>query len=391
MTDHLSLLHWLAMFFLIVMWCAEKSAVRWTGYRLLYQLYALLPVTFFAALAIQISSSSIDIPEAFTYFAATASDSAAALQASNAAPLLWLWSTGVALGLALLLKQWWSLAKLEGVQRELHGMRVFITDAVDGPCLKGVLAPVILLPKQYQRTFNKRQLAWIVAHEGVHARRFDNLWNVIALGLLTVFWFNPLIWWGYRRFRLIQEVSCDEAVLARRPRSDSIAYAKTLLLASTHALQNTPKTQLCTHYGEKEMMKKRMQSIKSAGPIHRGLQRILLCAVLCISGALSVMAASDSVETGSGPGRATTTVQPEYPAAAIEAKVEADVILEFEVNADAGRPINIRVVSNTAPEEYSEAFNTATITMLEQWRYKPSGKLQRNVRTLTRYRIDDDE
>ena len=138
------------------------------------------------------------------------------------------------------------------------------------------------------------------------------------------------------------------------------------------------------------MMMKRMQFIQCASQVNRTAQRLLLCAALCACGALSAIAAGNSPEDTAAPER-VHTVLPEYPVEAMQSMVEADVVLEYEIHPTEGNPIDIRVVKNTAPEEYRAAFDTATIEMAEQWRYRPTGKLQRNVRTLTRYRVTDGE
>lgn len=389
MTDVLLLAHWLTTLFLLLIWCTEKCAVRWTGYRSIYQLYLLLPLIFCAAFALQLAVPHVDLPPFFVHLSDAGSGALPAVPARADNFILWVWCLGVALTSVPLVQQWRRLNQLRGEAFTLHGAQALVSSAVDGPCLKGVFTPVILLPQNFRDTFDAQQLQWIVAHEQVHARRRDNLWNMIALGLRTLFWFNPLLWLGYRHFRTIQELSCDEAVLAGEPRSNAIAYARTLLAASSHPTPITPQHSLCTHYGDKEMMMKRMQCIQSAREVSRTAQRLLLCAALTAGGVLSAVAAGTPSAEAPAPERIHTAL-PEYPETAMQTKVEADVILEFEIHPTEGYPMDIRVVKNTAPEDFRAEFDAATIRMLEQWRYRPTGKLQRNVRTLTRYRITDD-
>ncbi|WP_295802560.1 M56 family metallopeptidase [uncultured Microbulbifer sp.] len=381
MTEYLLLAHWLTTFFLLLVWCIEKIAHRWTGYRFIYRLYAGLPLLLCLTILMQANAPLTRVP-----------DIMASLSVANTAPVVvirhvnilqWIWIAGVAFVLAGVVREWRTLARLSGERIKLGAMDALIAKEINGPCLKGFLRPVILLPENYRKKFDAGQLELIVAHERVHARRMDNLWNVIAFGIRAIFWFNPLVWFGYHRFRLVQELSCDETVLANQPANVSLAYARALLAAS--AFQHA-KQPLCTYYGDKEMMLQRMHCIKTAGRISKGVQRLVLCMALMISGSFAAIAATDVSSGDAGPVR-KTTVQPKYPPAAIEAKAEAGVILEFDIDANEGRPFDIRVVENTGPEAYREDFNQAAIDSLKQWRWEPSGRVQTDVRSKIGFKL----
>ncbi|HHX83571.1 MAG TPA: M56 family metallopeptidase, partial [Pseudomonadaceae bacterium] len=58
------------------------------------------------------------------------------------------------------------------------------------PALYGVLRPQLLLPADFELRYNASQRSLILAHEAVHYRRRDNLWNLLACSLRLLFWFN---------------------------------------------------------------------------------------------------------------------------------------------------------------------------------------------------------
>ena len=79
------------------------------------------------------------------------------------------------------------------------------------PLTFGVVRPVIALPPGLSGT----ELEFILAHEGVHARRRDNLWNYAVAAALVLYWWDPAVWLMAWLVRRDVELSCDRAVLAR--------------------------------------------------------------------------------------------------------------------------------------------------------------------------------
>jgi bla regulator protein BlaR1 len=104
---------------------------------------------------------------------------------------------------------------------------------VDGPALLGVVNPLLLLPVQFFDKFNQSEQALMICHELVHYRRKDTCWNLLFCILRCVFWFNPLIGLAESRFRLDQELSCDQSVLCDEPLSQRAHYAAAMLKASS--------------------------------------------------------------------------------------------------------------------------------------------------------------
>jgi hypothetical protein len=66
-------------------------------------------------------------------------------------------------------------------------------------------------------------------HELTHHRHRDIWWNMAAIAMLAVNWFNPLAWLAYRAFRADQELACDAAVAARATIEERCDYARALV------------------------------------------------------------------------------------------------------------------------------------------------------------------
>lgn len=97
-----------------------------------------------------------------------------------------------------------------------------------GPMVLARPWPRIVLPADFEACFRGEARDLVLAHERVHLARGDALINALVVAVQCLAWFNPLAHLGARRLRLDQEMACDEAVLARRPRARRL-YAETLL------------------------------------------------------------------------------------------------------------------------------------------------------------------
>lgn len=97
------------------------------------------------------------------------------------------------------------------------------------PALYGVVEHCLLLPDDFLVRFNEEQRKAVLAHEHVHYLRKDNPLNFLAQSLRMLFWFNPLIYFAYRRYRFDQELSCDSCVLQGSNNQQRRHYAEALL------------------------------------------------------------------------------------------------------------------------------------------------------------------
>lgn len=97
------------------------------------------------------------------------------------------------------------------------GIRVVESDAVEGPVALGILNRRIVVPVDFCTRYSPTEQRLALEHELIHHRRLDLAWNWVALGMLTLNWFNPIAHLAFRAFRADQELSCDAAVTRRSP------------------------------------------------------------------------------------------------------------------------------------------------------------------------------
>lgn len=105
---------------------------------------------------------------------------------------------------------------------------LYLCDYIDTPFILGIVKPRIYLPS----TLKTEQTVYVVAHEKAHLKRRDHWWKPLGFTLLSIYWFNPLIWLAYILLCRDIELACDERVIQELGESEKKSYSETLLLCS---------------------------------------------------------------------------------------------------------------------------------------------------------------
>jgi len=108
--------------------------------------------------------------------------------------------------------------------KHLEG-NIYISDKLLSPAVFGIFRPKIMLPGY----FKEENMEFILRHEEVHIKRFDNLWRVVAVVICCLHWFNPFAWHFLCKFLEDMELSCDEKVLRYCSEDQKIRYAESLI------------------------------------------------------------------------------------------------------------------------------------------------------------------
>ena len=129
-----------------------------------------------------------------------------------------------------------------------QGRRISIRQSgrFSAPLTYGVLHPVILMPTS-TKWENTDSLAYVLAHEYVHIRRFDSIRKLVLIVVLCVHWFNPLVWVMYILANRDIELSCDEAVVRLFGENAKATYARALISMEETRSGLTP---LCNNFSK---------------------------------------------------------------------------------------------------------------------------------------------
>jgi beta-lactamase regulating signal transducer with metallopeptidase domain len=101
------------------------------------------------------------------------------------------------------------LANRLGVTRPLILLR---GERLAVPVTWGIVYPAVLLP-QDSDTWTEERRRFVLVHEMAHVKRFDALTQLLAQLALSVFWFDPLVWFAAHQMRMEREHACDDYVL----------------------------------------------------------------------------------------------------------------------------------------------------------------------------------
>jgi hypothetical protein len=90
---------------------------------------------------------------------------------------------------------------------------------------------VVLLPASALTGLAPSQIEAIIVHELAHIRRFDAFVNLFQIGMETVLFYHPGVWWVSCRVRMERENCCDD--MAVSVCGNPLDYAKALALMET--------------------------------------------------------------------------------------------------------------------------------------------------------------
>ncbi|MGA0587481.1 TonB family protein [Dyella sp. KRB-257] len=239
-----------------------------------------------------------------------------------------------------------------------------------GPAVLWSWHSLILLPADFASRFGTEQRALVLAHEQTHLTRRDPLWSVLAEVLSALLWFHPLAWLALPRFRLDQELACDERTL-RRHAHDAGSYARTLL-AST-GMDAAPV--LIPWLAEPQLKERLMMIRRDRTTTARRLAGYL-GAVLFIAGvglaAQAAPLANEPSAKATQDLQVNTRMQPRYPKASIINKEQGTVVLKVLVHPDG----SVKTVDYDPKASTTTSANliAAASDAAMQWRFHPAMK-----------------
>lgn len=141
-----------------------------------------------------------------------------------------IWAAGVAIMLT-----YWAVSCIR-VKRRLREAvplytkkeRIYICDRIPSPFIFGLIKPKIYMPS----SITQSDTECVIAHEMAHISRKDYIWKPLAFLLLSVYWFNPVLWVAYIYFCRDIEQATDEKVIKAKGEEIKLRYSRALLNCS---------------------------------------------------------------------------------------------------------------------------------------------------------------
>lgn len=108
-----------------------------------------------------------------------------------------------------------------------NGRTVYVTGAIDTPCLFGIVRPEIYVTPAVAE--DATLLRHTLEHEATHCSHGDHIWSILRCICLVVHWYNPLVWWAAFLSQRDGELACDEATIQRLGEEERAEYGRTLI------------------------------------------------------------------------------------------------------------------------------------------------------------------
>lgn len=105
---------------------------------------------------------------------------------------------------------------------------IWICDRIPAPFIFGIFRPRIYLPSSLEHS----DAHHVILHEKAHLKRRDHIWKPLGFLLLTVYWFNPILWAAYVLMCRDIELACDEKVIRESGIEIKKAYSEALINCS---------------------------------------------------------------------------------------------------------------------------------------------------------------
>lgn len=152
---------------------------------------------------------------------------------------------------------------------------IMICDRIATPFIFGVIRPKIYLPSNIDFS----DADYIIAHENAHLQRHDHWWKPLGFLLLTVYWFNPILWVAYILLCKDIEIACDEKVLKTMGTQAKKPYSNALINCSVSQKMITACPLAFGEVSVKERVKNVLNYKKPAFWIV--IIAVIVCAVVC--------------------------------------------------------------------------------------------------------------
>ena len=189
--------------------------------------------------------------------------------------LAWIWLFGIAALFLYSAVSYWCLRR-KVCEAVILRDNIYQSENVCSPFVLGIIKPKIYLPYH----MDSREMGHVIAHEQTHICRRDHWWKPLGFLLLTIHWFNPLMWLSYMLLCRDIELACDEKVIREMGNEQRADYTQALVACSVNRRVIAACPLAFGEVGVKERVKSVMNYKKPTFWIV--LASVIVCAVIAV-------------------------------------------------------------------------------------------------------------
>ncbi len=202
------------------------------------------------------------------------------------------------------------LAKVRKEMRVRRSVHLLSCSFRAMPMTWGFWQARLLLPAE-AATWSQDQRRAVLLHELGHVRRNDCFAQLLAQIACAIYWFNPIVWFAWRRMQMERELACDDLVL--NTGAKATAYAEHLL----HSASAMPAVRFvgpAVAMARPSTLEERLRAILKGDRNRRALSRGAAIATLLLLMALLLPVATlHAQETATPPGPDAPRIVPPAP------------------------------------------------------------------------------
>ena len=160
-------------------------------------------------------------------------------------------------------------------------IQVIVHDTMSSPSLVGMCKVNIILPSNLIN-LSEEELTHIFLHELCHYKNKDNYIDNLLGVLQCVHWFNPLIYYYFKKMRNDMEIACDERVLSVLNEDEHNKYGITMLNV-LEKINFTSKVRVGLNMAnDKKTMRERVELIKNSKNFSKEKKIFTLTGIVCL-------------------------------------------------------------------------------------------------------------
>ena len=169
--------------------------------------------------------------------------------------------------------------KKTGIDKDI---RLVCQNVINTPSIFGVLKPRILINPEIA-DMSSEDVSYVILHELAHYKRKDLIANYLLLLLQLVHWFNPFIWYCFKRIRQDMEVAADELVLNLLEPREQKDYGRALLAVLENFSAPKLAPRMIGMVDDKKSIERRLKMIKMMGFFKNRRRNIIIIGILCVA------------------------------------------------------------------------------------------------------------
>jgi hypothetical protein len=144
----------------------------------------------------------------------------------------------------------------------------------------------MLLPAGLSREFTRDELRHVLLHELAHLKRHDMPVHCVTGFLHLLNWFNPVLWFAFRRMAADRELACEELALSCAGEGEKRPYGQTIIKLLEQCSRPAARPGLMGILEDKTQMRRRILMIARFKPVRRW--SALAAAILAVLGLVAL-------------------------------------------------------------------------------------------------------